>query len=265
MALSSDIASPSFLAEVAQRGPPTQLNTHHHVLQRVSITSDSLYRYSLYSWRRSIRVRCRKYPQVCPTLSIHLLEFHPDANIFTPSFAFLEGKAFRHGDIVSCLICARRSSSPHTQQEDALGDVAKKAGGFALGALIGKGGSKFSSLDVKRVYFGCVLMFSCGWIAISHRAAVSQELVERLQSGWDHMRSHYFRPSRLIGAHFQAVDVAGLQKLQIQASDYMRFVANVQVPTTLSQTIVNLCMVLGFMVSHSPQLYLARPIRMERI
>lgn len=34
--------------------------------------------------------------------------------------------------------------------------IAKKAGGFALGALIGKGGSKFGGLDIKRVYFGCV-------------------------------------------------------------------------------------------------------------
>lgn len=108
-------------------------------------------------------------------------------------------------------------------------------------------------------------MFPCRWIAISHRAAVLQELVERLQSGWDHMRSHYFRPSRLMGAHLQAVDVAGLQKLQIQVNDYTRSVANVQVPTTLSQTIVNLCMVLGFMVSDPPQLYLACPIRKERI
>ena len=44
----------------------------------------------------------------------------------------------------------------HATQEDTLGDVAKKAGGFALGALIGKGGSKFGGLDIKRVYFGCV-------------------------------------------------------------------------------------------------------------
>ena len=41
-------------------------------------------------------------------------------------------------------------------QEDTLSDVAKKAGGFALGAIIGKGGSKFGGLDIKRVYFGCV-------------------------------------------------------------------------------------------------------------
>lgn len=42
-------------------------------------------------------------------------------------------------------------------QEDTLSDIAKKAGGFALGAIIGKGGSKFGGLDIKRVYFGYVL------------------------------------------------------------------------------------------------------------
>ncbi|KAI0082745.1 Het-C-domain-containing protein [Panus rudis PR-1116 ss-1] len=88
-----------------------------------------------------------------------------------PSFAFLEGRAFRHGDI-----------------EDTLGELAKKsASGFALGALIGKGGSKFGGLDTKRVYFG-------NWLR----------------------------------DYSQAVDVAGLQKLQLQ-------------------TIINLCMALGFL------------------
>ncbi|KAI0918625.1 hypothetical protein AcV5_002565 [Taiwanofungus camphoratus] len=87
-----------------------------------------------------------------------------------PSFAYLEGRAFRHGDI-----------------EDTLSEIAKKTGGFALGALIGKGGSKFGGLDVKRVYFG-------NWLR----------------------------------DYSQAVDVAGLQKLPLQ-------------------TIINLCMVLGFM------------------
>ena len=43
-------------------------------------------------------------------------------------------------------------------QEDTLSDLAKKAGGFALGALIGKGGSKFRGLDIKRVYFGCIVV-----------------------------------------------------------------------------------------------------------
>ncbi|KZT04457.1 Het-C-domain-containing protein [Laetiporus sulphureus 93-53] len=87
-----------------------------------------------------------------------------------PSYAYLEGKAFRHGDI-----------------EDSLADIAKRAGGFALGALIGRGGTKFKALDVKRVYFG-------NWLR----------------------------------DYSQAVDVAGLSKLQLA-------------------TIINLCMVLGFM------------------
>ncbi|KAK0494474.1 heterokaryon incompatibility protein HET-C [Armillaria luteobubalina] len=87
-----------------------------------------------------------------------------------PSFAYMEGKAFRHGDI-----------------EDALAELVKKgAGGFALASLIGKG-SKFGGLDIKRVYFG-------NWLR----------------------------------DYSQAVDIAGLKKLPLQ-------------------TIVNLCMVLGFM------------------
>lgn len=46
-------------------------------------------------------------------------------------------------------------------QEDVLSDLAKKSGGFALGALIGKGGTKFTGLDVKRVYFGSAYLFPC--------------------------------------------------------------------------------------------------------
>ena len=41
------------------------------------------------------------------------------------------------------------------QQEDALGEVAKKAGGGIFGAVLGSvGKSKFSGLDIKRIYFG---------------------------------------------------------------------------------------------------------------
>ncbi|KAI0300153.1 heterokaryon incompatibility protein Het-C-domain-containing protein [Multifurca ochricompacta] len=87
-----------------------------------------------------------------------------------PSFAYMEGRAFRHGDI-----------------EDTLSDLAKKAGGFALGALIGKGGSKFGGLDIKRVYFG-------NWLR----------------------------------DYSQAVDIASLKKVPLQ-------------------TIINLCMALGFL------------------
>ena len=42
-----------------------------------------------------------------------------------------------------------------------MADLLKKAaGGFALGSLIGKGGSKWGGLDIKRVYFGCVHIFA---------------------------------------------------------------------------------------------------------
>ncbi|KZV99953.1 Het-C-domain-containing protein [Exidia glandulosa HHB12029] len=85
-----------------------------------------------------------------------------------PSFAYLEGKAFRHGDI-----------------EDILSELAKGAGGGIIGSVLGK--SKFGGLDIKRVYFG-------NWLR----------------------------------DYSQAVDIAGLKKLPLQ-------------------TIVNLCMVLGFL------------------
>ncbi|CDR99817.1 hypothetical protein [Sporisorium scitamineum] len=48
-----------------------------------------------------------------------------------PSFAYMEGKAFRHGDI-----------------EDILEELFKKAGGSLFGS------SKFGGLDIKRTYFG---------------------------------------------------------------------------------------------------------------
>ncbi|KAI6040956.1 heterokaryon incompatibility protein Het-C-domain-containing protein [Pisolithus marmoratus] len=85
-----------------------------------------------------------------------------------PSFAYMEGRAFRHGDI-----------------EDTLSELVKKgaAGGFGLAALISKG-TKFGGLDVKRVYFG-------NWLR-------------------------------------DYIDIGALKKVNIQ-------------------TIINLCMVLGFM------------------
>ncbi|KAI0792398.1 heterokaryon incompatibility protein Het-C-domain-containing protein [Abortiporus biennis] len=86
-----------------------------------------------------------------------------------PSFAYMEGRAFRHGDI-----------------EDTLAELARQIGGLSLGTLMGKG-PKFGGLDIKRVYFG-------NWLR----------------------------------DYSQAVDVAGLQKLELQ-------------------TIINLCMALGFL------------------
>ncbi|KAH7912171.1 Het-C-domain-containing protein [Hygrophoropsis aurantiaca] len=87
-----------------------------------------------------------------------------------PSFAYMEGRAFRHGDIANTLA-----------------ELLKKgAGGFALTSLLSKG-TKFAGLDIKRVYFG-------NWLR----------------------------------DYSQAVDIGTLKKLQVQ-------------------TIINLCMVLGFM------------------
>ncbi|KIJ15941.1 hypothetical protein PAXINDRAFT_168915 [Paxillus involutus ATCC 200175] len=88
-----------------------------------------------------------------------------------PSFAYMEGKAFRHGDI-----------------EDTLAELLKKGagGGFALASLISRG-TKFGGLDVKRVYFG-------NWLR----------------------------------DYSQAVDIGTLKKVNMQS-------------------IINLCMVLGFM------------------
>lgn len=62
-------------------------------------------------------------------------------------------------------------------QEDALGDIAKKAGGFALGALIGKGGSKFGGLDIKRVYFGLVR-------AVPPLLCMGQDIDRMLETGY---------------------------------------------------------------------------------
>ncbi|KAF4618696.1 hypothetical protein D9613_010141 [Agrocybe pediades] len=55
-----------------------------------------------------------------------------------PSFAYMEGRAFRHGDI-----------------EDILAELIKRGagGGFALASMLSKG-HKFNGLDIKRVYFG---------------------------------------------------------------------------------------------------------------
>ena len=49
------------------------------------------------------------------------------------------------------------------QQEDTLGKLFKKGGGGlgVIGSLIGKGGTRFNGLDIKRVYFGFVqLLYS---------------------------------------------------------------------------------------------------------
>ncbi|KAJ7740023.1 heterokaryon incompatibility protein HET-C [Mycena maculata] len=86
-----------------------------------------------------------------------------------PSFAYMEGRAFRHGDI-----------------EDALAELIKRGSAGALASMLSRG-HKFGGVDIKRVYFG-------NWLR----------------------------------DYSQAVDIATLKKVQIQ-------------------TILNLCMVLGFM------------------
>jgi hypothetical protein len=53
-----------------------------------------------------------------------------------PSFAYMEGRAFRHGDI-----------------EDILSQLVKRGATGAIASLLSKG-TKFNGLDVKRVYFG---------------------------------------------------------------------------------------------------------------
>jgi uncharacterized membrane protein YgcG len=69
------------------------------------------------------------------TLLIVAVSSIPGAHAFgagnIPSFAYMEGKAFRHGDI-----------------EDILEELAKKVGGSLFGA------AKFGGLDIKRIYFG---------------------------------------------------------------------------------------------------------------
>lgn len=72
------------------------------------------------------------------TVAVVALSLLPAVHAFgagnIPAFSYLEGKAFRHGDI-----------------EDILAELAKKAGHGFMG--IG-GGSKFGGLDIKRVYTG---------------------------------------------------------------------------------------------------------------
>src|SRR5579859_1671775 len=61
-----------------------------------------------------------------------------------PDFAFLEGKAYRHGDIEDILaeMLIRAASS----ESSGVFDFVKKVAGM--------GGEKFSSLNIKRTYFG---------------------------------------------------------------------------------------------------------------
>jgi hypothetical protein len=54
----------------------------------------------------------------------------------------------------------------------------------ALGSLVGRKGAKFRGLDIKRVYFGCVLRISSITYSIcSNQPSSSKKLVTGLQSG----------------------------------------------------------------------------------
>ncbi|KAI0652327.1 heterokaryon incompatibility protein Het-C-domain-containing protein [Trametes meyenii] len=66
-----------------------------------------------------------------------------------PDFAYLNGKAFRHGDIEDILTELAKSVG-HASGGGGLLGIAQSV----LGAATGSGGAKFSKEDVKRVYFG---------------------------------------------------------------------------------------------------------------
>ncbi|CUA69646.1 hypothetical protein RSOLAG22IIIB_04023 [Rhizoctonia solani] len=67
-----------------------------------------------------------------------------------PDFAYLNDKAFRHGDIESILSQLSKNVGSSGFSGGALGILA----GVAKAALRGGKGDRFTSLDVKRVYFG---------------------------------------------------------------------------------------------------------------
>jgi Heterokaryon incompatibility protein Het-C len=66
-----------------------------------------------------------------------------------PSFAFLEGKAWRHGDIADIL--ADMLIRVISTDGGVVFDYVKQTTGLGSSAL---GGEKFSPLNVKRTYFG---------------------------------------------------------------------------------------------------------------
>jgi hypothetical protein len=63
-----------------------------------------------------------------------------------PSYAFLEGKAWRHGDIEDVL--AEMLIRAASTDGGGVFDYVKKV------TIAGLGGEKFSALNVKRTYFG---------------------------------------------------------------------------------------------------------------
>lgn len=65
----------------------------------------------------------------------------------------MEGRAFRHGDIVRDILRDLFIFNDRDQEDTLAGLVKKTASGLAIASFLGKG-SKFGGLDIKRVYFG---------------------------------------------------------------------------------------------------------------
>ncbi|KAJ7492177.1 Het-C-domain-containing protein [Mycena latifolia] len=70
-----------------------------------------------------------------------------------PDFAFLNEKAFRHGDIENILSTLAKTAG-HVAASSSGGDLFGFAKAIIKTATSGPGGAKFSSGDIKKVYFG---------------------------------------------------------------------------------------------------------------
>ncbi|KAJ7654177.1 heterokaryon incompatibility protein Het-C-domain-containing protein [Mycena rosella] len=70
-----------------------------------------------------------------------------------PDFAFLNDKAFRHGDIENILSTLAKTAG-HVAMSSGGGDLFGFAKSLIKSATSGPGGSKFTSGDIKKVYFG---------------------------------------------------------------------------------------------------------------
>ncbi|KAJ7146223.1 heterokaryon incompatibility protein Het-C-domain-containing protein [Mycena epipterygia] len=71
-----------------------------------------------------------------------------------PDFAFLNDKAFRHGDIENILSTLAKTAGLAAASHSAGGDLFGFAKAIIKTATSGPGGPKFSSSDIKKVYFG---------------------------------------------------------------------------------------------------------------
>lgn len=70
-------------------------------------------------------------------------------NMLSNRYAFVEGRAFRHGDIGPRIYSFPRTLKLTQREEDTLGTIVKR-----LGAGFLNRGLKFGGLDTKRIYFG---------------------------------------------------------------------------------------------------------------